>query len=264
MSNNNPTIPNKIEGERIALVIRRSWVIFTVMSFFIAILLIPVIILTVYWIISPGTFAGSVANFVLIFGSIYTLCILALGLYGFVNYYLDVHIVTNKRIVDIEQNGFFRRQISELHLHQVQDVESKVNGFLETVFHYGDAIIQTAGERENFVFEDVPHPYSIAKTIVDLHEKHIETINDADKNLAPETKSAELKKKDEYRVEDYVESKEGDLEYEEEIKNLEESYRPMPKEEQNKVDREIEDDGLSLSNIKEGEEVKIDEENENS
>lgn len=261
MVSNDSMIPNKIEGEKIALVVRRSWVIFAVLSSFIVILLIPVIILIIYWVISPETFSGNVANFVLVFGSVYTLCILALGLYGFVNYYLDVHIITNKRIVDIEQNGFFRRQISELHLHQVQDVESKVNGFLETVFHYGDVIIQTAGERENFVFEDIPHPYSIAKNIVDLHEKHIETISNADKQLEPETKPAVLEDEDEYRVEDYVEPKDDDFAYEKEIKNLEESYKPADKKEQNKIEREIEDDGLSLSNIREGEEVKLDDQN---
>lgn len=95
-------------------------------------------------------------------------------LFGFVDYYLDVYIVTNERIVDISQNGFFKRDIAELHLHQVQDVSAKEEGFFSTMFHYGDVTIQTAGERENFVFRSVPHPYIISKKIVDLHEAQLE------------------------------------------------------------------------------------------
>lgn len=75
--------------------------------------------------------------------------------YGFIDYYLDVYIITNERIVNIEQNGFFKREISELHLHQIQDVSAKVNGFLPTIMHYGDVFIQTAAERENFVFANL-------------------------------------------------------------------------------------------------------------
>ena len=122
---------------------------------------------------------------------------LGLMLYGFVNYYLDVYIVTNKRIVDIKQNGFFRREIAELHLHQVQDVEARVEGFFKTLMHFGTIYIQTAGERENFVFEDVPHPYTLAKQIVELHEAQIESeyepkITNIDNNIV-----------DDYRPEDY-------------------------------------------------------------
>jgi hypothetical protein len=82
--------------------------------------------------------------------------------------------VTNERIVDITQNGFFRRDIAELHLHQVQDVSANEDGMLPTFFHYGDITIQTAGERENFIFKSVPHPYTISKKIIDLHEAQLE------------------------------------------------------------------------------------------
>jgi len=120
-------------------------------------------------------------------------------LYGFVNYYLDIYIVTNKRIVSINQNGFFRREIAELHLHQVQDVEAKVEGFYQTMLHFGTIYIQTAGERENFVFQDVPHPYTLAKKIVELHEQQIES----EYENHPHNRTTTV---DDYRPEDYSSS----------------------------------------------------------
>ncbi len=89
---------------------------------------------------------------------------------NFMDYYLDVWIVTNKRILNIEQTGLFIRTVSELHLYRVQDVTSTVKGVAETLLDYGDVEIQTAGEKTRFVFEQIPHPTIISKSILDLSE----------------------------------------------------------------------------------------------
>jgi len=189
--------PSQVSGEKIFLLVRRHWFIFAAMSLLFVILIIPIFVLIIYWYASPEVFNDQIGNFVIVFGSIYALTVVGLMLYGFVNYYLDVYIVTNKRIVDIKQNGFFNREIAELHLHQVQDVEAKVEGFLQTMFHFGTIYIQTAGERENFVFEDVPHPYRLAKDIVELHEAQIES------EYEPKLHTDKTNT-DDYHPEDYV------------------------------------------------------------
>ena len=166
--------PTQSKKEKVFLLIRRHWIVFFAIFFFMAVLLVPPIVLIFYWFYSPETFVGEVSNFALIFGSTYTLIVFGLILYGFVNYYLDVYIVTNERLVDIKQNGFFRRDIAELHLRQIQDVEARVEGFLQTLLHYGNIHIQTAGERENFIFEDVPHPYTTARKIIELHQAQVD------------------------------------------------------------------------------------------
>ena len=89
----------------------------------------------------------------------------------FIDYWLDVFIVTDKRILDIEQKGLFHRTVSELRLYRVQDVTAEVKGFLHTIFDYGDIYIQTAGERERFEFIDVAHPNQMAKTVLELAEE---------------------------------------------------------------------------------------------
>lgn len=197
MSISGKYFPSQVSGERVFLLIRRHWIVFASMIFFVVVLLVPVFILIFYMTNNPEVFSGVVGNFAIIFGGIYTLTVFGLILFGFVNYYLDVYIVTNKRIVDIRQKGFFRREIAELHLHQVQDVEARVEGVLQTMMHFGNVHIQTAAERENFVFEDVPHPYTLAKQIVELHEAQLESEYEPKKHHAS-------KEVDDYRPEDYI------------------------------------------------------------
>ena len=88
----------------------------------------------------------------------------------FMEYWLDVLIVTDKRILDIDQHGLFGRTVSESRLYRTQDATSEVKGVLQTIFDYGNVQIQTAGEKERFAFEQVAHPNQIAKMILELAE----------------------------------------------------------------------------------------------
>jgi uncharacterized membrane protein YdbT with pleckstrin-like domain len=101
---------------------------------------------------------------------------------NFHNYYLSLQIVTNQRIVDIDQKGLFNREVNELPLANIQDVSHKLNGFLGTIFNFGNVIIQTAGEggaggsksqiedsSNGFVFNNVPRPSKVSRTILDLY-----------------------------------------------------------------------------------------------
>jgi uncharacterized membrane protein YdbT with pleckstrin-like domain len=88
----------------------------------------------------------------------------------FMEYWLDVFIVTDKRLIDIDQTGLFSRTVSELRMYRTQDVTAEVKGFLHSMFDYGDVFVQTAGEHERFHFKDVPNPNLVAKNIMDYAE----------------------------------------------------------------------------------------------
>lgn len=90
---------------------------------------------------------------------------------NFIDYWLDVFIVTDKRILDINQKGLFNRTVSELRLYRIQDVTAEVKGVLHTLLDYGEVHVQTAGEEERFHFEDIPHPNQLAKTILEWSEE---------------------------------------------------------------------------------------------
>lgn len=74
------------------------------------------------------------------------------------DFYLDIWIVTNKRVIAIEQKGFFSRSVSEFELSKIQDITVMVHGIIPTLLRYGDLTIRTASEHENFVFKQVPRP----------------------------------------------------------------------------------------------------------
>lgn len=90
---------------------------------------------------------------------------------SFINFWLDVFILTEKRILDIEQKGLFNRTVSELRLYRTQDVTAEVKGILHTLFDYGDIFVQTAGEQERFHFENIAHPNRVAKQILEWAEE---------------------------------------------------------------------------------------------
>lgn len=95
-----------------------------------------------------------------------------LQMYGqFMDYYLDMWIVTNSRIINVEQHGLFGRTISETDLYKVQDVTSKIDGFFPTTLNYGFVYIQSAGEIVRFAFEEIPAPHLVRKIIIQNVQK---------------------------------------------------------------------------------------------
>lgn len=189
--------PSQRSQEKVFLLLRRHW--FTYIPFLIItfIMAIPFFVLIFFLITSPASFTPVITNVLILASSAYILFIIGLLLFGFTDYYLDVYIVTNERIVDISQDGFFRRSISELYLREVQDVSASVKGFFATTLHYGDITIQTAGERPNFVFKSVPNPYKISKIIVDLHEAAIEGDASGEGSDVPTASAAKVMAEDE-------------------------------------------------------------------
>jgi uncharacterized membrane protein YdbT with pleckstrin-like domain len=136
------------------------------------IFVIPVAFFFLAQILKPG-FLDQVGYFTL-----FVLGASAFFLFGFlfvfelfIEYWLDVFIVTDHRILDIDQHGLFNRTVSELRMYRVQDVTSETKGILHTLLDYGNVHVQTAGEVERFHFEDIPNPNGVAKLILEMAEK---------------------------------------------------------------------------------------------
>lgn len=104
---------------------------------------------------------------------------LALGvlwvLYLWYGWFFDICIVTNQRIVDIDQQGFFHQKVSEASLGKIQDVVYEIKGFLQTIFNIGNVTIYTSGSEAGFTFENVLHPQSIHQAIRTIIEEFNDT-----------------------------------------------------------------------------------------
>ena len=96
---------------------------------------------------------------------------------AWISYYYDLYLVNDDNIIDVTQNGIFDRKIAQLSLLRVQDVSSNVKGILPTIFNYGDVLVETAGEKENFVLEAVPDPQAFAAKVMELHDRLIASQN---------------------------------------------------------------------------------------
>lgn len=165
--------PSQMEGETIFQVVREHW-----FHLFLKLLVWVFFAGMLVWFNRfvaanlPQLQEGTWGQVTLLFTQIYTL-FLTLSLFLiFAFYYLNVHIITSVRVVDIDQEGLFAHTVSELHIDKIEDVTSKVNGVFGTLFNYGDVFVQTAGTLERFKFEDVPNPAEIEKTILNLYEKN--------------------------------------------------------------------------------------------
>ena len=116
-------------------------------------------------------------NDMALFFSVYSAILLIAWIAFFIiwtNYYLDILIVTNKRVIDIEQKGFFHREVSTLRLDNIQDISVNISGFLATLLDLGTIKIQSAGESPEFIIRDIPRPNRVKATIYELHNKMIE------------------------------------------------------------------------------------------
>ena len=131
-----------------------------------------------YWVLIPLTVASIPpliwqSNLELFF---LPLIALALGLiiffYHFMLWYFTVYIVTNQRIRQIKQRGFFGKDVVDLKLGKIQNISYTVPGFSGEIFHFGTIVIQTiVGD---LVIRNVENPdevYNMLQDAVADHEK---------------------------------------------------------------------------------------------
>ncbi|MBI3573080.1 MAG: PH domain-containing protein [Candidatus Kerfeldbacteria bacterium] len=166
-----PAFAGQQPNEKTLMIMHRHWLVFLrTLANFVLLGLVPgaivvFLILTYHWSLASGSFSFTLLSMAAVIYYLFWWILL----YGFwLDYSLDMFVITDQRVIDIEQTGLFDRTTAELDLSRVQDVTSEVKGFFPTMFHYGNVYIQTAGEKERFIFEQVPNPDQVVKTILSL------------------------------------------------------------------------------------------------
>ena len=96
---------------------------------------------------------------------------LVIVLEGFLNWYFNVYIVTDKNIVDVDFHSILFKNIDVAPLRNIEDTSSAMGGILHSIFHYGDVFIQTAGATKNIDLHSVPRPHHVADFILDEAHK---------------------------------------------------------------------------------------------
>jgi hypothetical protein len=91
-------------------------------------------------------------------------------------WYFTIYLVTDQRIRQVTQKGFFGKDVVELRLSKIQNISYNVPGFSGEVFGYGTIVIQTfVGD---LVIRHVEHPAKTYNRLQDAVENAAERVTE--------------------------------------------------------------------------------------
>ncbi len=161
--------PGQEPNEKIIKLMRRHWwILFKTIFLYFILILLPFVLKGII-INYTVLFESEVVSVVFgLFLSLYYFFIITLFFRAWLDYYLDIWIITSERVVNVEQKNLFSRRIASFRLYRIQDVTADVKGILPTFFHYGNVHIQTAGAKQEFIFKQISDPYTVTKILIKL------------------------------------------------------------------------------------------------
>jgi hypothetical protein len=158
---------NLRSGEKVDIVLRRHWIAFA----FLAIYALGGILFTITLLAILGS-SASVILMIVGFWMYYSLFLYV----SWLNYELDVIILTNNRIVCVEQKTFLNRAVGETTLDKVQEVSIETKGLLANLFDFGTLKILTSGSSPSFDMTYSPHPMTSSRYINNLVDRYRDSL----------------------------------------------------------------------------------------
>ena len=158
--------------EEILLLLRRHlvtnfvWVVFSIFLGLIPVAALPAIM--VFGILPPEKVAG----YYIVMPLLWYLGVFGYAFTNFLNWYYNVYIVTNKRVVDVDWRGLLYKEFASATLDKIQDVSYKQGGIIDSFFNFGTVFVQTAGTEPNLEFELVASPDQVVKELNLIIEQH--------------------------------------------------------------------------------------------
>ncbi len=137
-------------------------------------------VLLAWWLLlTPNSpFFGVDASIVLYLSALWLLFIWMALATIWTNYYLDLWIVTNKRIVHVNQIGLFSREVATLRMERVQDVTVEQHGVIATLFGYGTIRVQSAGaSADDTVMRGIARPAEVRRIMLEQVDMYTEEMN---------------------------------------------------------------------------------------
>jgi hypothetical protein len=183
-------IGHSYPNEKIILIVHRHWwnllkkVIGVAFLFIAPIIIIP--IAGAFFVGANAAQAGAAFGFL---GALWALFCWHQLFMRWTDYYYDIWIITNWRIVDMNLEGLFHVNIgSMLDLDHIQEITSTTDGILQNLLGIGTVYIQTAATKHSeFKFEDVGRPAMIENMIrkaqVELHSLKVKAYDGNDSGV---------------------------------------------------------------------------------
>ncbi len=163
----------KNEHEQVHAIIRRH-----------ASTLIPVLCLSLVLIAAPffflyQLFAWKTIGLILFFCSVVLGIVIALR--ALLLWDADVFVLTDLRVVDVDQQGILSRTVAETALSAIQDVAWGRKGAIQTFFRTGTLSIQPAGGGRVMVIMDIPRPERVYARVNELRHKKLAASSESTK-----------------------------------------------------------------------------------
>jgi len=175
----------QLEPDEVVLkMVRKHWFVILAELFGTFIMLLVPFFIMIGFLIFPDTLSGfnisltkytAVIVFVLAGWLIFTLMA---GFTIWTHYYLDLWIITDRRIILIDQIRFFNRNVSIFRLERLQDIEFSIKGLIPTFFNFGSLNAQTASQFESdFRSAGMPDPRGLQAIIQKAMDSRLRTLH---------------------------------------------------------------------------------------
>ena len=141
----------------------------------------PKILLFFLWLVIPFFFLFPLWREGILGIIIFFALIGSASIYAFRFFFKWSHtvlIITDQRVIDIEQKSFFDRIVTEIPIHSIDEAAYRIKGFIPTIFTFGTVRLKTTGSSADIKFSRIHKPAKIQALINDLRIVNKETITE--------------------------------------------------------------------------------------
>lgn len=168
------------KSEELIKVVRKHWFIIVIELAGITLLaLIPLVtLLLIYATDTEVTVNLDEHLLSVLFGTLCWLIICCMmAVMAWTHYFLDLWIITDRRIIVIEQIHFFNRKVGSFRLERMQDIKVKITGIIPTLLNFGTLRAQTASAAEsNFTNNGLPNPRELQSLIQKAMDERLKVL----------------------------------------------------------------------------------------
>lgn len=152
--------------EEVVMTVRRHWIIYIFLTLHFLLAIILTLIIFILFGANLWTYMWLIIFWLFI----------SLFLYiKWLDHELDLFVITNNRIIWVDQQWFLNRSLWECNLWQVQDMKSQTRWLLSNIFDYGTLTIQTAWNASNFQMDYAPKVIQTARKALNIVDDYRDT-----------------------------------------------------------------------------------------
>lgn len=157
------TFQGQRSGEQVVVLVNQhTWVLLPIAITWLVLL---AIIGAALWFAGASKISSMIIAAAVLFGIFYSL-------YQWYIWNNSNYIVTNQRVIKIDQNSLFSRLISEAEIDRIQEISTDISGPIHTMLNFGTIKIQTASNTGMMDLEEVPDPYNMQQEIVRIQREN--------------------------------------------------------------------------------------------